>query len=91
MLLPFRKNPVALVANLTEMFSLVIMPEEDRRYHRFRWRGLDLKRPPDVYEAIRLMVGDRASPYLVQFVVWQRVVDNKDDYPLAAAIILLQM
>ena len=48
-LLRFRRNPVALVADLTEMF-FVIMAKKDRRYHRFLWRGLDLTRPPDVYE-----------------------------------------
>ena len=63
-LLRFRRNPVALVADLTEMFSQVIMGKKDRRYHRFLWRGLDLTRIPDLYEAITLMFGDCASPYL---------------------------
>ena len=90
-LLRFRRNPVALVADLTEMFSQVIMAKQDRRYHRFLWRGLDLTKPPEVYEAMRLMFGDRASPYLAQYVVRQHAEDNKDEYPLAAAIILLQM
>ena len=90
-LLRFRRNPVALVADLTEMFSQVIMAKKDRRYYRFLWRGLDLTRPPDVYEAIRLMFGDRASPYLAQYIVRQNAEDNRDVCPLAAAIILLQM
>ena len=80
-LLRFRSNPVALVADLTEMFSQVIMAKEDRRYHRLLWRGLDLTRPPDVYEAIRLMFGDHASPYLTQYVVRQHTEDNKDVCP----------
>ena len=62
-LLRFHRNPVALVADLTEIFSQVIMAMKDRRYHRLLWRGLHLTTPPDVYEAIRLMFGDRASPY----------------------------
>ena len=90
-LLRFCRNPVALMADLTEMFSQVIMAKKDRRYHRFLWRGLDLTRPPDVYEAIRLMFGDRASPYLAQYVVQQHAEDNKEVCLLAAAIILLQM
>ncbi|XP_068734429.1 uncharacterized protein [Montipora capricornis] len=44
--LRFRSNPDALVADLTEMFSQVSMAKQDRRYHRFLWRGLDLSRPP---------------------------------------------
>ena len=90
-LLRFRSNPVALVADLTEMFSQVVMAKKDRRYHRFLWRRLDLARPPEVYEAMRLMFGDRASPYLAQYIVRQHAEDNNDDYPLAVAIILLQM
>ena len=90
-LLRFRSNPVALVADLTEMFSQVTMAKQDRRYHRFLWRGLDLSKPPEVYEAMRLMFGDRASPYLAQYVFRQHAEDNRDDYPLAAAIILSQM
>ena len=77
MLVRFRSNPVALVADLTEMFSQVIMAKQDRRYHHFLWRGLDLTRPPEVYEAMRLMFGVR-----------QHAEDNADDYPLAVAIIL---
>lgn len=54
--LRFRKNPVALVANLTEMFSQVVMAKQDRRYNCFLWRGLDLTKPPDVYEVMRLHI-----------------------------------
>ena len=90
-LLRFLKNPVALVADLTEMFSQVVMAKQDRRYHRFLWRGLDLTRPPEVYEAMRLLFGDRASPYLAQYIVRQHAEDCKDHYPVAVAIILLQM
>ena len=90
-LLRFRRNPLALEADLKEKFSQVIMAKKDRRFHRFLWRGLDLTRPLDEYEAIRLMFGHRASPYLAQYVVRQHAEDNKDVCPLAAAIILLQM
>ena len=62
-----------------------------KRYHHFLWRGLDVSRPPEVYEAMRLMFGDRASPYLTHYVVLQYAEDNRDKYPLAVAIILLQM
>ena len=45
-LLRFRKNPVALVADLTEMFSQVVMAKQDRLYQRFLRLGLDLTRHP---------------------------------------------
>ena len=84
--LRFRSNPVALVADLTEMFLQVTMAKQDRRYHRFLWRGLDLSRPPDVYEVMRFMIGDRASSYLAQYVVGQHGKDNRDVYPLAVGV-----
>ena len=90
-LLRFRSNSVALVADLTEMFSQGTIAKQDRRYHRFLWRGLDLSRPPEVYEAMILMFGDRASAYLAQYVVQKHTEGNRDDYPLAMAIILSQM
>ena len=34
-LLRFRQKPVALVADIKEMFSQVVLAENDRRYHRF--------------------------------------------------------
>ena len=48
-------SKVILVADLTEMFSQVTMVKQDRWYHRLVWRGLDLSRPPEVYEAMTLM------------------------------------
>ena len=86
-----RPNLQQDVLDLTEMFSQVIMAKQDRRYHPFLWRGLNLRSPPEVYEAMRLMFGDCASPYLAQYIVRQYAEDNADDYPLAVAIILLQM
>ena len=62
-LLCFRSNSVAMIAVLTEMFSQVIMAKKDGRYQRFQWRGLDIAQTPDVYEAMRLISGDRASSY----------------------------
>ena len=37
------------------------------------------------------MFGNSASPVLAQYVVQQHTEDNRDNYPLAVAIILLQM
>ena len=40
---------------------------------------------------MRFMFGDSASPVLAQYVVQQHAEDNRDNYPLAVAIMLLQM
>ena len=86
-LLRFRSDPVALVADLTEMFSQVTTAKQYRLYYRFLWRGLVPSRPLKVYKAIRLMFGDRASLYLTQYVVRKRAEDNRNDYPLVVAMV----
>ena len=90
-LLRFRQKPVALVADIKEMFSQVVLAEKDRRYHRFLWRDLDLTKPVDVYEAVRLVFGDKASPYLAQFVVRSHAQDFQDKHPATALVMLLNM
>jgi len=68
-LLRFRLRPIALVADIKELFSQVALAEKDRKNHRLLWRNLDPTKPVNVYEAVRLSFGDRPSPYLAQFVL----------------------
>ena len=46
----FRRAPVALSADISEMFLQVELQEKDRPYHRFLWRDFDTSRESDVYE-----------------------------------------
>ena len=62
-LLRFCLWPIAVAADVSEMFLQVSLREADRRYHRFLWS----KSPNDpavVYEFCRVVFGMRASPYL---------------------------
>ena len=91
-LLRFRSYLVAMVADLTEIFSQVTMARKDGGYHPFLWGWrLHLSRLAEVYEAMRLMFSDRASLYLAQYVVRQHAKDNRNDHPLTIATILLQV
>ena len=65
-----------------------MLAEADRRYHRLLWRDLDTEREPEVYEAVRLVFGDRASPYLAQYVMRRHAEELRDEYKLAAPILL---
>ena len=67
------------------------MVKQNRRYHRLLWSGLDLSRPPEVYEAMRLMFVYRSLPNLAQYVVQKHTEDNIYDYLLVVAIILIQI
>ncbi|KAK3710253.1 hypothetical protein QZH41_006792, partial [Actinostola sp. cb2023] len=90
-LLSFRQRPVALVADIKEMFCQVLLAEKGRRYHRLLLRDLDDARPLDVYEAARLVFGDRASPYLAQFILRCHAEELKQEFPLAAPVVLENM
>ena len=65
----FRRAPVALSAEISEMFLQVGLQDKDRPYHRFLWRDFDSSREPDVYEFQRLLFGNSASPFCAQYVI----------------------
>ncbi|XP_064632842.1 uncharacterized protein LOC135491110 [Lineus longissimus] len=83
-LVMFRRGAFAIVGDIREMFSQIVLREEDRRFHRILWRDLDADSPIKVYEASRLPFGDRASPFLAQFTIRTNAERNQDAYPLAA-------
>lgn len=65
----FHRVPVALSADIDEMFLQVELQEKDRPYHRFLWRDFDTSREPDVYEFQRLLFGSTASPFCSEYVL----------------------
>jgi hypothetical protein len=84
----FREKPIALVGDIKEMFNQVVLAPADRRYHRLLWRDLDTLRPIETYEAVRLVFGDRASPFLAQYVLQQQARDAQTTFPLASDVVL---
>lgn len=68
-LLRFRRAPVALSADIARTFLQIKLKGEDRPYHRFLWRNLQVDRPPDAYEFLRLPFGNTASPFCAQYVL----------------------
>ena len=83
-LIRFRRAPVALTADISEMFLQVGLRKEDRPYHRFLWRDFDASKEPDVYEFQRLLFGNTASPFCSQYVLHSHAQTHKVDYPEAA-------
>ena len=49
-LLRFRCHPIAIVCDIAEMYLRIQIPEADRAYHLFLWRGCDQSREPEEYE-----------------------------------------
>ena len=83
-LVKFRQGKIAIVGDIREMFSQIVIPAEDARYHRILWRNMDIDKPIEVYEAVRLPFGDRASPFLAQYVIKTHAEKLSAEYPLAA-------
>ena len=84
-LIRFRRAPVAISADISQMFLQVKLKEEDRPYHRFLWHNFDQSRHwPDVYEFLRLQFGNTASPFCAQHVLHSHVRSQAQLYPEAA-------
>ena len=83
-LIRFRSVPVAISADISQMFLQVQLKEEDRPYHRFLWRNFDQSKPPDVYEFQRLPFGNTASPFCAQYILHSHARSHAETHPEAA-------
>ncbi|XP_046329965.2 uncharacterized protein LOC124113582 [Haliotis rufescens] len=83
-LLRFRRNPVALMSDIAEMYLQVKISPDDRPYHRFLWRSMKRDEQPTEYEFSRVVFGVNASPFLAQFVSQENAKKHQGDLPLAA-------
>ena len=83
-LVRFREELEALVGDVSQMYHQLVLKPEDRPFHRFLWRNLDVGSPPQVYEFSRFIFGGCYCPFCAQF-TWQSHAENhKTQYPLAA-------
>jgi len=87
-LLRFRKNPVALICDIAEMYLKIQLVPEDRQYFRFLWRDMETTRQPAVFEFNRVVFGVNASPFLAQFVIQEHARANQEVFPMAAQTVL---
>lgn len=86
-----RYKPVAISADISEMFLQIELKPEDRKYHRFLWRDMDVNKQIDVYEYNRLVFGNSASPYLSQKVIRTLANNNIESFPCGAEALLNAM
>ncbi|XP_061190177.1 uncharacterized protein LOC133198039 [Saccostrea echinata] len=87
-LLRFRRNSVALVCDIAEMYLRIKVPLEDRPYQRFLWHDMMLDARPDVYEFSSVVFGINSSPFQVQLVAQTHAEINRENYPMAAETVL---
>ena len=87
-LLRFRRRPVAVVCDITEMYLQIGISAEDKPYHRFLWRVMNQDRQPDMYEFDRVVFGVNASPFQAQFVLQNHARKFEASFPMAAEKVL---
>ena len=77
-LVRFRKELVALVGDVSQMYHQLVLQPDDRPFHRFLWRDLDSSRRPETYEFQRFIFGGRYCPFCAQYVWQQHARDHKE-------------
>ena len=80
-LLRFRQQPVALVADIEAMFHQVKVNEEDRDMLRFLWwSDGDVKKPLQDYRMTSHIFGATSSPACANYALKKTAADNKHDF-----------
>ena len=80
-LLRFRQHRYALQADISEMFLRCRIKEEEKRYHRFYWKG-------KLWQWTRALFGNRASPDLSQKVIVTNAELHEKEFPMAAPSVM---
>ena len=75
------------MGDIKEMLSQISLRKEDRRFHRFLWRDLELDVEPRTYESTRLVFGDTSTPFLAQKVLLYHAKRHRKRFPETAHVI----
>ena len=86
-LLRFRRFPVAVACDVSEMYLQIRIPIEDRPKFRFLWRNLEVDRKPDIYEFERVVFGDASAPFRAQYVSQENARIYQKEFPHASTTV----
>ena len=87
----FRKNKVALVCDIAQMYHQVELHNKDKPYVRFLWRDMKTIKEPSIYEFQTLLFGLNAAPFLAflaQYVSQTNAKKNQELLPRASETVL---
>jgi hypothetical protein len=79
-LLRFRKEKVAVMADIQEMFLQVKVPIEQRDSLRFLWFAPNLNEPPETYRMNVHIFGAKDSPSIANFALRKTAKDNACEF-----------
>ena len=86
-LLRFRRNEVTVCADVQEMFLRILLPPEDRTYHRFLFR-MSPNEDVHEYEFLSHVFGNSGSPTVAIYTTKSNAEDQKAEFPLGADTII---
>ena len=75
-LLRFRQDRIALVADIEQMFHQIRIVKEDQPAMRFLWRDLNTSIEPEVYQMNVSIFGMKCSPAITGYVLRRTADDN---------------
>ncbi|XP_060802442.1 uncharacterized protein LOC132902227 [Amyelois transitella] len=85
LLLNFRLFPVALTADIRQMYLQILVTEEHQKYQKILFR-FDPSEPIRMFKFNRVTFGLRSSPFVAMRTVRQLCNDERSNFPVAAAI-----
>ena len=80
----FRENKIALIGDIKKMYHTVKTKTIDQQTHRFLWRDMNIKRPPDTYVIQRVSFGNKPSGKIATVALRKTAEMGQDKYPKAA-------
>lgn len=83
LMIPFRKHPIALVADVAKMHRQIRVHEDDTPLQRILWR-FSKSEPLQVFELLTVTYGLAPSSFLATRVLKQLALDSDQNYRLAS-------
>ncbi|KAI5756182.1 hypothetical protein M8J77_022802 [Diaphorina citri] len=85
-MLNFRLHPVAITADIKQMYRAIKLDPKDSKFQQILWRS-DPSQPIKQYEITRVCFGVTSSPFHALRVLKQLIKDEGDNYPMAAKVL----
>ncbi|XP_031635623.1 uncharacterized protein LOC116348696, partial [Contarinia nasturtii] len=89
-LIHFRKFKYAFTADVEKMYRQILVNEDDRKFQKILWRESP-DQPISEYQLKTVTYGTSIAPFLATRTTKQMALDNMNEFPQAAQIILESM
>ena len=88
LLLKWRENRIAMVADIKKMFHSIHLQELEAHCHRYLWRDMDPTKAPEVYMIQRVNMGDKPASAIATEALRMTALLQEEKYPEAAELII---